>query len=157
MVSRCLELVSRFGMMWYFVSTCMSMKQFFKTQTHDIPGSFQSSCHREGWHSRHREGCWKGPFHKQLVLHLAGQPLWSASSAKTPVKLPPHLLECTGRRGLVTTCCISIPPPPSISWNQNAFRQLMINSANGCNILSKHKNGKGEVNSWMPEAFPDFF
>lgn len=34
-----------------------------------------------------------GPFHKQPELRSADRPLWSASSAKTPVKLPPHLLE----------------------------------------------------------------
>lgn len=64
-----------------------------------LPGSFRSSCLREGWRSRRRGGWWRGPFHKQPELRLAGRLLWLASSAKTPAKLPPHLLQHTRRRG----------------------------------------------------------
>lgn len=61
-----------------------------------IPGSCRSSCRRGGWRSTRREGCWMGPFHKQLGRRSVGRRLWLASSAKTPAKLPPHLLQHTG-------------------------------------------------------------
>lgn len=48
-----------------------------------------------------------GPFHKQLELRSAGRPLWSASSAKTPVKLPPRLLRGTEIKAASSHCGIS--------------------------------------------------
>lgn len=109
-------------LVWKLFASCTNY-HYFKTQENSIsvmilsqscqenadkvPGNFRSSCLREDWHSKHMEGCWTGPFHKQLELRYAGRPLWSASSAKTPVKLPPRLLEGTEIKEASSQCGIS--------------------------------------------------
>lgn len=76
-------------------------------------------------------GCWTGPSHKQPVRRFAGQPLWSASSAKTPVGLPPRSLE----KSNINKSCKSAP---SVAKYCHLSKGSVVLS----NISSKHTCGK---------------
>lgn len=58
-----------------------------------LPGNSQSNFPQAGWHSRHREGCWREPSHKPRELHSSSQPHGTASSARIPVVPPPRSLQ----------------------------------------------------------------
>lgn len=94
----------------------------FATDWQLLPGNSQSSFPQAGWHSRHREGCWREPSHKLREPHSSDQPHATASSARIPEVPPPRSLQREKQQWTGVLCfspasvtCTHIKSRPSLA------------------------------------------